>query len=334
MSDGESNVTVPGAPSKRLFAVFGLEFALALFASFVAWRLIHTSKPPLDSEARAVTRLAWVGSSGYVLKFVDLRGRYVAPSSSDKGHSILLTRLKPGDAEIWALSMTGQQIKPLGSGNTQSALSIWLPGSDGFVFSMWTEGRREIFEATSDGGSRRQLFKDNWSDIPESWSPDGQWLAFTRMQGRKSQVSIVNRNSRKAQPFIQSTRALSEVRFSPDGKWVALTVATDGLDEIYAAPVNLKQSVPILREDNLIRISNGGGHSPQWGSDSNELFYIASDRTLMKLSGHPSKSSRSSIKRLFSLSSLGGPQYQYRFGGYCIDRQRNEFIVPLEYLVH
>jgi Tol biopolymer transport system component len=328
MSDEESSVTVSAVRSRWLLPVLSLEFALALFASFVVWRLAHTSRPPLDSEARAVTRLAWVSSSGYVLKFVDLRGRYVAPSSSDKGKSISLTRLKPGDAEIWALSMTGQQIKALGLG----ALSVWSPGSDGFVFSMWTEGQREIFEATSYGGSRRQLFKDNWSDIPESWSPDGQWLAFTRMQGLKSQVSIVNRNSRKAQPFIQSTRALSEPRFSPDGKWVALTVATDGLDEVYAAPVDLKKSAPILFEDDLIRISPSGGHSPQWGSDSKELFYIARDRTLMKLSGHPSKTSRSSINRLFSLSSLGGPQYQYRFGGYCVDRERNEFIVPLEYL--
>jgi Tol biopolymer transport system component len=335
MNDEECKIVAPAGRSRWLLPVAGLEFVLALFIGVVVWRLMHTPKPLLASEERAFTRLAWVNASGRVLNFIDLRGHYVTPSLSSNAHIVLLTRLKPGGAQIWILSTTDRQVRALSPGSAQSALGIWSPRGDRLGFSVLNEGRREIFERTGTGISRQELSDDEYSyGVPESWSPDGKWLAFTRILGEKSQIWLVQRNIRAAHLFLESAGLFSEARFSPDGKYIALTMTKDGLDEVYAAPVNLQQSAPVLPENELIRISPNGGSSPQWGADSNELFFVASDRSLMLSNGHPSMVSPNSLHRLFSLALLGAPHYQYRFGGYCIDVERNAFIAALEYVVH
>jgi WD40 repeat protein len=334
MNAEECKAVTSAGRSKWLLPVAILESILALFIGFVAWRLMHTPKAPLVSEARAFTRLAWVNRLGRVLNVIDLPGRYVTPVSFGNAHTVLLTRLKPGDAQIWTLSTIDQQVKPLSPSGAQSALGIWSPNGDQLGFSILNQGRREIFERTGAGMARQELSQNEYSyGIPESWSPDGKWLAFIRILGERSQIWLVKRSIQTAHLFIESAGLFSQARFSPDGKWIALTMTSDGLDEVYAAPVDLKPSAPVLLKNKLIRISSNGGTSPQWGADSNELFFVASDRSLMVMNGHPSTASPSYFHKLFSLALLGAPQYQYRFGDYCIDQERDEFIVALERMV-
>jgi Tol biopolymer transport system component len=320
MSADESRIAAP---------LFALELALALIVALVVWRVAHTPKPLLASEANAFTRIAWINQSGAVLDAIDLQGHYVAPCLSRNGRSLLLTRLKPGGRQIWELSTTHRKIRLLPLDAVQSAFGIWSPSGERFAFSMWHEERGEIFDATVAGCSKERLLDEEGSNVPEDWSPDGQWLAFTRTFAGKSQIWFVQSKTRKAHLFLESKASLSEIRFSPDGRWVALTVTTEDGEEVYGGPINLTRSAPVLRENELIRISPDGGHSPQWGSGSAELFYIASDGTLMILSGDPAKASAGTLRRLFGFSSVGRPQYQYRFGGYCTDRLRNAFIAAL-----
>jgi Tol biopolymer transport system component len=332
MSGGAAEVVSPvSGPARRasghrlrwLHAVLVLELCLTWIVGFVAWRVTHTAKPPLQSEAQISTRLAWVNRSGRILDTIDLAGHYIAPRMSSKGDSLLLTRVWPGGVQVCMLSMADHKIKAFSPRAVQAAFGVSSPDGERLVFSVWHGMRAEIFETTEAQSRGRLLLKDDWSDIPEDWSPDGKWLAFTGSLAGKSQIGLLRRNTSSSHSILGPKAGLSEIRFSPDGRWVALTLTAAGLDGVYTAPIDLRQAVPRLRDSDLIRVSPRGGHSPDWGPDSNELFFIARDGALY--SDAP-KASPGSLHRLFSPSSLGSLKYRYRFDSYCFDRGRSAFV--------
>jgi hypothetical protein len=56
-----------------------------------------------------------------------------------------------------------------------------------------------------------------------------------------------------------------QARFSPDGRWIAYFSDETGSNEVYVV------SFPQIRA--WQQVSTGGGMSPRWAADSNELFF-------------------------------------------------------------
>jgi len=63
---------------------------------------------------------------------------------------------------------------------------------------------------------------------------------------------------------------------SPDGRWLAYQCCTDSQPEIQISPY------PNV-EAGRWQLSTGGGRSPVWSPMTKELFYIASDASIMRV---------------------------------------------------
>ena len=102
-------------------------------------------------------------------------------------------------------------------------------------------------------------------------------------------------------------------RFSPDGHWLAFRDDISG--QVYATAC--------LRPRWADRISSGGGNSPQWRGDGQELFYVADDRTIIsvQLSESPQDLRVLSSHPLFRLALPGQGGY------YDVDRDGKRFLV-------
>ena len=75
-----------------------------------------------------------------------------------------------------------------------------------------------------------------------------------------------------------------EAQFSPDGRWVAYTSNESGRDEIYVVPFPSSIGSEGTHSAALRgkwKISDAGGHAPRWRRNGKELFYLASDNTVM-----------------------------------------------------
>jgi hypothetical protein len=83
--------------------------------------------------------------------------------------------------------------------------------------------------------------------------------------------------SPKAVPFLRSDAAESQAQFSPEPRgaprWVAYTSNESGRDEVQLRTFPDAQT--------RLVVSSGGGHSPKWRRDGKELFFVASDGTVM-----------------------------------------------------
>ena len=70
-------------------------------------------------------------------------------------------------------------------------------------------------------------------------------------------------------------------RFSPDGRWIAYVSNETGRDEVYVRRFNPDLTNGSASIGTSVLVSNGGGSSPRWRADGNELFFLAQGGMMM-----------------------------------------------------
>ncbi len=125
-----------------------------------------------------------------------------------------------------------------------------------------------VLQGSRDGGGQPERLSDSESlQIPESWSPDGQTLAFSELSPETGyDIWMLSLDGeRTAQPFLQSRSNERYAAFSPNGRWIAYTSDESGRREVYV------RSFP---EPGAKRqVSTEGGFDPLWNPNGRELFY-------------------------------------------------------------
>lgn len=130
-------------------------------------------------------------------------------------------------------------------------------------------GKKEIYLCDADGGSLRQLTRDNSVSLAPNWSPDGRQLTYTAYLKSFPDVYLVDTQSGNRRPFANYPGLNTGGAFSPSGREVALILSRDGNPELY-----LKS----LSGGSLTRLSNTKRYaeaSPCWSPDGNEICYVS-----------------------------------------------------------
>jgi serine/threonine protein kinase/Tol biopolymer transport system component len=107
------------------------------------------------------------------------------------------------------------------------------------------------------------------TDIPLSFSSDGAWLLFERLEAGRTTVWTFSIRDRLVARFdvVESTQ-LTGAEFSPDGKWVAYASREPGRsNQVYVEPF------PATGAKYLASNSLEDAHHPLWSADGTELFY-------------------------------------------------------------
>lgn len=127
------------------------------------------------------------------------------------------------------------------------------------------------------GGETRTVFANDAGEgslFLEHWTNDGQYLIAGRSLSSDRAVYRVPVSGDGAPTMLASNIPLiDEMRLSPDGRWLAFNASIAGRDEVYVSPV------PATGE--RIQLSAAGGTAARWRDDGAELYYLATDGTLM-----------------------------------------------------
>jgi dipeptidyl aminopeptidase/acylaminoacyl peptidase len=151
-------------------------------------------------------------------------------------------------------------------------VAVWSP--DGRQIAYHDSSQSKLFTIDSDGSHQQLVLNSQESVYINDWSPDGQWLLYTK-------VSTTTLNDlwllpitgdRTPTPLLVTESNESHGQFSPDGKWIAFTADDSGQQEIYVRGA-------VERE--RTRVSTNGGSFARWRADLKELFYRALDGRLM-----------------------------------------------------
>ena len=146
---------------------------------------------------------------------------------------------------------------------------VFTPDGERVVFMSRRLGVPNVFWKAVDGsGMVEHLFTSPTALGPSSFSPDGSVLTVTGARvGHGLDIGIFTlAGARDVEWILDGEFDEYYAEVSPDGRWLAYVANESGQYEVYVRPF------PNVREGRS-QISRAGGTSPEWGTDSSELFY-------------------------------------------------------------
>jgi eukaryotic-like serine/threonine-protein kinase len=316
LKSGGRKVVLEGGSDARYLPTGHLVYALngVLFAAPFDLKRLETTGGAVgivEGIARSVTGLAQFASSGGgsliyipgpvagggsgqdVLGMVDRKGdiepRKVPPASywfprvSKDGKRVTYQIDDGKDSSIWIYELSGatapRRLTLPGTGSNR--FPIWSSDNERVAFQSDREGDLGIWWQRADGsGAAERLTKPDKgvSDIPDSWSPDGQSFSFTQEKNGTSAVWTYSLRDKKAAVFAETPgSSFGRSVFSPDGHWVAYQLTAQPNSRIYVRPFPPTATAYIAPEDQ-------DSHHPVWSSDGKELFYVSGPSQLASVS--------------------------------------------------
>jgi serine/threonine protein kinase len=252
---------IPIAEGVEFNTVTGVAAVAVSQNGVLAYCLVAPSGPP---------KLVWVDRKGIEQAVPAPPHNYVFPRVSPDGKGVAVA-IEEGDSQIWLYDLRRDTLTRLtfeGNGNTAP---IWTPDGKRIVFK---GNKQRLFWQPADGsGPAEELTKSELpsNNVPGSFSPDGQVLAFMG-QDTSLDLYTLPLKDEKPQPFVNSPANETAPRFSPDGHFIAYQSDESGRIEIYV------RSYP--GPGGKYQISTEGGMEPVWNPKGRELFYRSGNKMM------------------------------------------------------
>ena len=227
-------------------------------------------RPP--DEGRLLT-LTWVDRAGNEEPLPLDPAVYRVARLSPDGRRIALDRGRPNERDLWVFDLDRDTLSPLFLDPGDDEAPVWTPDGRRIVFTSGRDGVANLHLRAADGtGPVERLSTSSDLQWPQSWSPDGRTLVFSRRvrtgpAAAETLDTMLMRldADRTVAPLLATEFTESNPAVSPDGRWIAYRSDESGRNEVYV------QRFPEL--GGRIQISRAGGTSPLWSSDGAELFY-------------------------------------------------------------
>jgi tricorn protease-like protein len=97
------------------------------------------------------------------------------------------------------------------------------------------DGSGAIFVVNTDGSGLRRITPWGWAFLFESWSPDGQWIAFQKPYGQLYLVHPDGTDLHQVPLALPAGMGASNPSWSPDGQWLIFTAQNGDTSSLWAA---------------------------------------------------------------------------------------------------
>jgi Tol biopolymer transport system component len=217
--------------------------------------------------------LVWVTRNGAEQPVTAPARAYRIPRLSPDGRRVLVA-IDEQETQIWLYDLSRETLTRLTFEGKVNQGPVWAPDGKRIAFQSNKEGPPNLFLQLADGsGGLEQLTNSEFAPSANSWSSDGQLLAFIDVHPTTGfDIWVLRLSDRKAQPFLRTPFIVSAPRFSPDGRWLAYISNESGRYEIYVQPYP--------GPGGKWQVSTEGGTEPMWNPNGRELFYRSGRKML------------------------------------------------------
>ena len=243
-------------------------------------------------------RLVWVSRKGVEEPVNDTpQTYYTVPRVAPDGRRIVVVRAL---ADLWMQDIGRSTFTRLTPVATNTNYPVWTPDGQHVLLRTLTG----IHRIRTDGSDRDETIPGtSMVDLPTSVSPDGETLAFVRLQDTSADVYALSLHGEpRPHPVVKTVAYEGGPQFSPDGHWMTYTSDESGQMQVYVRP--------FPGPDRNRQVSAPSGTQPRWSGSGKELFYRDGDKMMVvevsPISGN-SDLAFGSPKMLF--------EQRYAFGG-------------------
>ena len=198
------------------------------------------------------------------------------PRWSRDGKLIAFVTGRDGDLDITASRVDGTEeaVLTLSSTEGNQESPRWNDSGDQVAYVTNVDGHYDVYVTDLDGGSPVRITAEETEEFLGDWSPDGEWLVFTR-RGREESQGLWLRNPAGVNLFqLTSDDDVGPV-WSPDGDAIAFVRNVDGNRDIYLLlPEDDDDWRGPVKAQPLIA-SPAADHSPDWAPDGDTLVYVS-----------------------------------------------------------
>jgi eukaryotic-like serine/threonine-protein kinase len=222
-----------------------------------------------------VSSLEWYDRKGNELGVAGQPAVYSNIALAPNGKILALDKTDEGNenSDVWTMDLEHDGMKRLTFDPAIDADPVWSPDGKQVLFASSRSHLFGLYVKNADGTEDDKLLPLDASDksdkYPSDWSRDGRYILYDRA----TELWVVTLPELKTRPLVKVAATVKNGRFSPDGKWVAYSSNETGKWEIYVT------SFP--DGHGKWQVSSNGGTQPRWRGDGKELFYLATDGTLM-----------------------------------------------------
>jgi len=162
--------------------------------------------------------------------------------------------------DVWVYSLASQGLSRLTFGGNE-LYPLWAPDGRRIAYLSYAN-EAGIFAKAADGSSTEERLtpSDTTALFPESFSPNGRTLAYTRL-GSTNDIYLISQGE-EARLFEQMASCAD---ISPDGRWIAYSSPGSGVSSVYVRP---------LEGEGKWQVSPNLGAYARWSGDGRRLFYI------------------------------------------------------------
>jgi len=242
----------------------------AMFSSSLPGILIYAPGTNRPFEGS----LIWRDKLGRLEQLAETRC-YADPRLSPDGQQLAVRILAAND-DIYLYEIPRHTFSRLTLGGGNYYAPVWTPDGKRLVYSSDKSGHANLYWKDADGsGAEQRLTRCDFQQIATSFSHDGKTVVFDQdsPSGGRDIWTLTMQADDKPRPFIQTVFDEYDGAVSPDGRWMAYVSNDSGRDEVYV------QSFP--KAARRWTVSNGGGKSPIWGTEGNELSYRNGDKMML-----------------------------------------------------
>ena len=196
--------------------------------------------------------------------------RYQSPRISPDGSRLAVEIIDPsGQGHIWIYDLGGDTaIRRLTQAGNNTR-PIWTPDGQRVTFASERDGSWGIFERPADGSTlaeRLTTAEEGRRHLPDSWSPDGQTLAYTdaSSEGNVDWNVWTFARADGAMQLIAGSNTGNQfaASFSPDGRWLAYGDSATGIQVQPFPPTGVVQQITESLEA-----------TPVWTAAGDELLF-------------------------------------------------------------
>ena len=227
-------------------------------------------------ESNAGSQLAWFDRGGKQAGVLGDKALYqdfsLSPDLQKVAVAVSDPRIGPPDLWIYERGLRTRFTFEPGPENRP----LWSPDGSQILFGTAREGSFDMYVKSFAGsGNEELLLKAEHDELPESWSLDNRYIAYTSrgVPGTLEDIRVLPLSGdRKPIPFLNTRFLERDAQFSPDGRWMAYISDESGRDEVYVAP--------FPGPGRKWQISRAGGIRPRWRQDGREIYYLAEDNRI------------------------------------------------------